>query len=238
MDKDKMPEQNNQEIIPLSDNAKLSRYIDQKTNAEKASDLIAFSSSLFAEGKSGAIQSLGRIAQGLIKGKFRQILWEEINKKIEAGKIPRNFWEKMRNFHSFSELLEFIDSENPDEERFNAAKAMFLSLVRIDNNMGQEILKYNLFIISLKLSSTQIVILRICYQEREKFTQNSYNDWVYMVCEKMGNIPRSLIDLEEKGLVENGLLTERTYPDKSGISGRDARLSDLGIVFCKNLMEK
>ncbi|MFH0951741.1 MAG: hypothetical protein V1838_00970 [Patescibacteria group bacterium] len=226
------------EIIPIEDNDEFTRYL-QKSNTEKASDLLALTSAAVSAGKSGVVLSIGRIAQGIVKGKFIQTLKEEISDLIKKGKIKEDFWEKMRNFHSFTELLTFIDSENPDEERFNAAKAMFYSLITIDEDMGREILSYNLFKISLNLSATQILILNACFQERNNYPANIKNNlatvWREYIAKKLGGVPVFLIINEEKQLVEVNLLSGYVYQDQSGIHVKDARLTELGILFCDNL---
>ena len=53
--------------------------------------------------------------------------------------------------------------------------------------------------------------------------------------EKLGHTVIGLLDQDDIGLVDCGLLTPRYHPDKSGINENDAHLTALGILFCRNV---
>ena len=60
-------------------------------------------------------------------------------------------------------------------------------------------------------------------------------EWMTTISGKLGHSLTALIENHETALMDNKLLTPRTLPDGSGVSGAHARLTDLGLRFCKNI---
>ena len=185
----------------------------------------------------------GRLVQGAIKGRLMTQFGREINKLVEDGKIKEDYANTKYGFKSLEELLNFIDSEAPDEERFNAVKSLFFALNSIDvKDFGEEMLRYQLFKIALTLTSSQIIILKTSYDwllGKEDLSNfglgSSASGWITKMSNALGHNIRSLVEIDETVLMDKQLLSSRMFPDKSGIHSEDARLTDLGISFCKNL---
>jgi hypothetical protein len=104
---------------------------------------------------------------------------------------------------------------------------------------GERIAAYQLFQIAKKLTSGQLIYLRACYElYKPGDYRNSANvpehQWFELVSRHMGHTVLGLLNLDDAALAEFELLTRR-YRDSGGVNNQNARLSDLGINFCKNI---
>jgi hypothetical protein len=68
-----------------------------------------------------------------------------------------------------------------------------------------------------------------------KASNNGYRDWESHMAKSSGHNMNGLVGLHEKRLTELGLLSARFLPDLSGIVVQNARLTDLGMSFCRNI---
>ncbi len=181
----------------------------------------------------------GRLVQGVIVGNLMTQVGREINKLIDEGKIKENYAETKYGFKSLEELLKFIDSEAPDEDRFNAVKAMFFALNSVDvKNLGEEILRYQLFHVSTKLSSSQLLTMRAAYEFKKNHTQHSSAEaWLQDISKQIGHNSKGLVENDETVLEQEKLITGRTYNDRSGVRGHNGRLSDFGISLVEYILK-
>src|SRR5258708_6599263 len=143
--------------------------------SENADDLAKFMEqplTAIAEAVTGALAagpqawtvSTGHIVQSLLKGKLFPQLAREIKELREKGKILSDYAEKKNGFQSWVELLRIIDEETPDEEKLDALKAMFYAVNKIGIEDSERILNYQLFQIAKKLSSGQLLLLKVVYE--------------------------------------------------------------------------
>ena len=213
------------DIIPYKDNKKLAEFLNQPQ--VKIAELIT---GALALGTSGAIQVGGRLAQGAIKGHFLKQVGREIKFLIDNGKIKEDYAEKKYAFQTFADLLLFIDGEVPDEDRFKAVKALFYSIIDKDAE-GEEILRYQLFQISKRLNSSQLLTLKAAYELRKrKENPSSASSWRTSIAREIGHNSVGLVTSDEVVLSRENLIGTTTYTDNSGIHNiDDARLTDLGI---------
>ena len=221
------------ELIPFRDPEALTRFMDQPLQTIAAALTGALSS-----GYSDAVLIGGRLAQSALRGKLYQQVGREIKDLISKGKIKEDYANSKYGFKSLVELLEFIDSEVPDEDRLHAVKAMFCAVNAVDAKEGEELLNYQLLQISKKLTGGQILVLKTTY-EMEKGNAfagigTDANEWLSRIASRLGHNLTALIEQDESALIRSGMITDRTLPDRSGI--RDVRrLTDLGIRFCEVL---
>lgn len=189
--------------------------------------------------------SAGRIVQASIKFNLLTQLGRELQEYIKKGRIKEDYYASGKNKASLNELLKFIDNEAPDDERFKAMKSIFFSGVSIDVDARQEEVAYQFLLLCKKLNSIDILILRACYKiylgedvENVNTGINAFGDWVNTVSEKIGYGLPELISAADPKLVELGLLSGRTYSDKSGIrTGKEFRLTTLSIKLCEFITE-
>jgi hypothetical protein len=183
----------------------------------------------------------GRIVQGILKARLFQQVGRELKDLRERGKIPDDFADEEHKygFKSWVELLTIIDEETPDADRLEALKAMFYAVNKINVSDGERIAAYQLFQIAKKLTSSQLMYLRTCYElYKPGHYGNSANvpehQWFELVGKRLGHTVVGLLNLDDAALAERELLTRR-YRDSGGVNNQNARLSDLGINFCKNI---
>ena len=225
------------ELIPFRDPEALAKFMDQPLPTIAAAITGALSS-----GYSDAILIGGRLIQAVLKGKLHQQVAREIRELIEKGKIKEDYANSKYGFKSLVELLEFIDSEVPDEDRLRAVKAMFFAVNAADTKEGEELINYQLFQISKKLSGGQLLVLKATYDLHKEgaFSTGSISDatgWFRSIASKVGHNLTALIQKEELVLISNSLITDRLYSDRSGVNTTNARLTDLGVRLCEVLVQ-
>ena len=135
-------------------------------------------------------------------------LGREINKYVEEGKIKEDYFATNLNQQTLSELLKFIDTEVPDEERFKAIKSIFFASVSKDSAENDEILAYELIKICKDLSSMEILILSANYavvnntgrsltRGIEWGSNRGVSYWAQIISEKTGhNLPEFVFQFE------------------------------------------
>lgn len=185
--------------------------------------------------------SAGRLVQATVKGRLLSQLGKEIEKYRGEGKIKEDYFATNKNQAILLEFLQFIDSDIPDDEVFKALKSIFLSSIEVDADARKEEIAYQFLRLCKKLNSMEILILKTCYRiYKGEDTKNvntgitAHGDWVNTVSEKIGYGLPELIYTSDDRLVEFGLLSPRSYADKSGIrAGQDFRLTKLSIKLCE-----
>lgn len=187
----------------------------------------------------------GRIVQAALKAQLYRRLGEELKELREKGRIKAP--EDTRfGFASWKELLQIIDEETPDEERLEALKAMFLAINRVNSSDAESIVAYQLFQISKKLTSGELLLLKAvlaAYRTgavpdmQSAYGANwiQFDFWAQAVSKLLGGTPISLIELHEKSLINLQLISDRHPQDRHVVSTIQARLTDLGLRFCEQI---
>ena len=62
----------------------------------------------------------GQILQAALKGRAYQQFGREVDEFVKKGKIKPNYAESAVGFKSLLDVVQFIDSENPDDDRLSA----------------------------------------------------------------------------------------------------------------------
>jgi hypothetical protein len=235
MEENKKPVVRKYQPIPYNDPASLTKLFNQPKK-KIAESIVSFMAGAASMGRADAILASGRVAQAAIRGNLFEQLGNEIESLIKKGKMPEDYAERKYGFQSLSELLNFIDSEAPDAERFRAVKALFYALnsAKVD---GEEVLRYQLFKLSMRLTSSQLLTLRATYRLRSRgYKESSADGWRIAVANEAGHHSMGLVMNDEVTLERERLIGGTTYQDGSGIkNGADARLTDLGIRLIENI---
>lgn len=220
------------EIIPFQDPQALTQLLNQPE--VQIAELVT---GALAMGKSEAILAGGRLVQGALKGNLMKQVGREINHLIEKGRIKEDYAETKYGFQTLAELLEYIDSEVPDRDRFSAVKSLFYSIIDKESTSALEILRYQLFRISKKLNSSQLLTLKATYEIMKMGQQPTHSgDWLRSVAEQAGHNSIGLVENDETVLEQEKLISARTYSDRSGVNGNNARLTDLGISLVETII--
>lgn len=216
--------------ISLDSGEGVYHFLQQPTIA-----IAEFLTGLLANESSAYKLSAGKLIQGAVKGKFLSELGKEIKKYREEGRIKEDYFASNKNQLSLLELLKFIDGDVPDEEVFNTMKGIFFMSVMVDSDNAKEMVGYQLMQVCKKLTSLDIMILRTCYGIYQNPAHGyrgitDYHSWEKIVAQEMKFDLPELVGAQDDKLVGLGLLSGRTYADKSGIrKGREFRLTSLSI---------
>jgi hypothetical protein len=218
------------DIAALQDPSVLEEFLEQPLTfiAETITGAIS-------EGKKGMFVAGGRIVQALLKGRLFDQFAKEFKAAREKGKLADDFAEKKFGFQTWVELMTVIDEETPDAERLEALKAMFFAVNRPNITDQEQITEYQLWQVVKQLKSGELHLLKTAYQNRTVPFGSNYSYWASKMAEMTGFRSTGLVDLHEKKLMEACLISQRTFADLSGISPKDARLTDLGIRVCTNI---
>lgn len=230
-----MKKEDEVQIIPYNDPKELEQFLNQP-NVKIAEALTG----LLSLGKSDVIQVGGRLVQAVLKKQAFTQLGREIKQLTERGKIKEDYANTRYGFQSLSDTLTFIDSEAPDQDRLMAVKSMFYNAISIDTNKSDELLKYQLLKLTMKLEASQLLLLKVSYDlyKQGKTTSESglssnIESWFILMAKALGHGVTALVLTDEAVLMDNHLLNQHT--SGGGIHVHNYRLTDLGIKLCQYL---
>lgn len=209
---------------------------------EPASQLAEFVTGVLVSDTAVWKLSVGKIVQATVRGRLLQQLGTEIQKYKETGRIEEDYLASNRSTATFSELLEFIDEETPDKEVFDALKSIFLKSIEVGADEAVKVRAQQLLKIAKQLESMDVLVLRAVYTVYSKplpeyHNINTTGEWMGIVSKLVGYDLPELVSQSNEKLEKMSLLSERTYGDKSGVrSGREFRLTSLGIKLCEHIV--
>lgn len=187
----------------------------------------------------------GRLVQASLKNKFLTQLGNEIKQYREKGRIKEDFFASHKEQASLNELLESIDGEIPDEERFRAMKSIFLYSITTDVSEDDKLLAYEFLKICRKVSSSELLILKACFDisngnhhlniSKEVIQDmHSATEWLSSISKHIGHNISALVELYEENLIKLSLISQRQHSDRSGIGKtKFFRLTTLGYKLCE-----
>ena len=225
-------------IVRHRDLAEIIRSVDRSLLEEFMDDplpVIAGAITEYLTHPSIAIGAGVRIAQAVLQGKMYKQLHAEIKYLKEKGTLPQDFAEQQNGFQSWTELLQIIDGETPDNERLDALKAMFFAANQVSESDGPKMLGYQLFQIAKQLRSNDLLVLKeVCRLSENQGGHESAREWNTRVAKALGHGLSALVELAEVRLVENKLIHPRVDQDLK-VPGN--RITDLGKAFVQKLRE-
>jgi len=192
------------------------------------------------------IKSISNVVQRQRKEGWLNALFIEWNGLCEEGKIKPDFIKTKQGQECQQELLDSLDEDKPDEEKFQAMKRIFLKAAiapewNWESNRPQQLMK-----VCRKLSSEELTILGVAFHLLSTLSAGELergggasDRWPNFIAEHSnGRISEGLVFHCEEGLVQKKLIGERTHSDHSGVRyAQKGRLSPLGIEFGKFLSE-
>jgi hypothetical protein len=239
----------------MSDSKDLIEFNDPKSVAEflrqPAAKIAEFITGMLVSDTKDFKLSAGRLVQASIKSKLFHQLGEEIKEYTDKGKIKEDYLDKDQNFQALSDLLEFIDGEAPDEDRFNAMTTLFIRKVSHDSTDEEQLLSYQFMKICKDLDSGDLLVIKAAYDivnDNLKFKlsgsvvdkkDKSASNWFITISNQIGHGIASLVEVHEEKLSKLKLIGPRTQTDGSGIgSTKYYRLTDLGYKLCEYIYNK
>lgn len=222
-------------IIPL-DSKSIQEFLEQPLPT-----IAAILTGALASGRSDAILVGGRILQAAFKGQTLKQVAQEINELKQKGKLKENYAADPLGFKSLHELIDFIDSEAPDEDRLRGMQAMFYAVNSVDTRESDHILMYELFSLAKRLSGSQVRLLSVIRQASSEphFAGSSAmqtNEWLSNMASRLGHGLSPLVELDESVLIACKLISDRLGgTDSQSVQRTNARLTLLGFKFCEVL---
>lgn len=234
----------NKEIIDIKSKKGLIDFLKQPTIK-----IAEFLTSFLASDVNDYKLSGGHLVQAFLKGNLFTQLGREIKKYVEEGKIKEDYFATNLNQQTLSELLKFIDTEVPDEERFKAIKSIFFTSVSKNSTKDDEILAYEFLQTAKKLSSTEILILKANFEiAQDKISEavskeqiangkSHRNSWRRIIAQQMGfGSLDSIVIKYEENLESLGLISPRNVEEHfqgNFESTQKFRLTETGYKFCE-----
>jgi plasmid replication initiation protein len=181
--------------------------------------------------------SVAHLLQSLIKGKFLNQLIGEWNEYKNKGKIKDDYQTTEQHIECLQEILDFIDSDLPDEKRFSVLKKIFLVTATESISERNDVLPQQYMKISRKLTSGEVLVLFGAFHFSKKkeinLTGIVAKTWLGNIANFTNLKHSELIELHEKNLIDKKLITPRRRGEKGSVLlGQHYRLTELGYQIC------
>lgn len=191
--------------------------------------------------------SIGYLLQRVRGRDFLRQLSKEVKAYRAKGKIKPDYMNTEQSVACLQELLDFVDKDMPDQARFAAMKALFLTISTEALSNRDDVVPQQLMRICRSLSSSELIILLATYEvslkdewkaerDRRKVHTNtgSTQEWEQMILPVTGLQFVEIIRINDETLIQKRLLSQHDYPDGSGFRYTEHyRLTPLGYSLCK-----
>ena len=186
--------------------------------------------------KKELVISAGHLLQRMRGVGFLGALQAEWRAMREKGRIKDDYADTDQHFTCLHELLDAMDNEIVDEQRFQIMKRVFFvasSEILSDRN---DILPQQLMRIARSLTSGETIVLSTAHNV---YLGGKYPtgmlpaiDWLKRVAVESGLRFAYLVELHERALIQKYLISPRHQADINSVQQNEFRLTDLGIEFC------
>jgi len=182
--------------------------------------------------------SASKLLKGLLLGQFIKEFQHEWDKYIKKGQINSDYQYTDQHYDRLGELLDYLDSNIPNKEVFNILKKIFFKAASESHSKEDDILPLQFLKVVKSLSSSEILLLFTTYRIAN---EGSWRDqkrwqtlqWLDKLAKESGLKYRSLVELNERNLIERKLLTIRLHSDGSGVQIEPHfRLTEFGWHLC------
>jgi hypothetical protein len=147
------------------------------------------------------------------------------------GRIPDDYAEREYGAESLAELMDFIESGNPDPERLKAVKAMFFALNDSKNVLpNSKMIAFHFMRITREMTATQIVLLARIREAIRQNPDNINSSPEYLAHHSMKPYIETLAKLDLRALEAKHLL-------KLDVPKNKDLMTDLGEAYCNWLEE-
>ena len=191
------------------------------------------------------VLAAGRIIQAARNHQCFKQVGIELNLLKEKGKIKDDCLDRPSAQSSLFDLLQMIDSETPDDNKFNAVKAIFLYSLKDAIDERERILAYELQRVCSKLTSGELLVLKAAFEIHTgknlrpygggmSLNVDSADQWRQYVSFQIGHNDLRLVELHEKRLTEFKLMCEWKFNHENKVIGvQDFCLTSLGKNLCE-----
>jgi hypothetical protein len=201
----------------------LTKFAVSAVNLQIAGDVVAFGSHVFQR----------RRSVGLVRA-----LADEWEASCKEQRIKSEFLETEEGQVSLQELLDYLDKDLPNEEKFRAMKSIFFHGAASHNEGKPFKHATNLIRLCRQLAPEEILILGVCHKaflDGRGRPHLSADSWQGLVAEYSdGLVQVGVVEFYEQTMVDHRLIADRIHGDRSGIGNSEHfRLARLGMELAE-----
>lgn len=196
-------------------------------------DGLAIAKTSVREGMKGLAVRGMSLLQRWNEVRFGEAFLRELEDMRQAGQIREDFDKTDAGVSSVREFFELIDGK-PDEARFQAFCALFMSANARDTNPNEAIIDLELMSILRQLSAGEMHLLSAFLKLRSYRTGGT--DVMDLLAKELGYKTNALVDKNVEALLNNGLIVRATWKHRLGATGEYRELlTDLAMALVRRI---
>lgn len=193
-------------------------------------DALSIAKTALEDGSKGLIARGLSVLQRWNEDRFCGALLSEIEEMRSAGKIREDFNRTDAGVSSLREFFELIDGK-PDEERFHAFCALFMSANAPDANSNEAILMS----ILRSLSAAEMHLLSAFLKVRRYHVSGT--SLMNLLSKELGFKSDALVFENVTALIENNLVEKGNWTNQGGTPGQEkSLLTDLVVALLERII--
>jgi hypothetical protein len=197
-------------------------------------DALSIAKTALKDGSKGLIARGLSVLQRWNEDRFCGALLSEIEEMRSAGKIREDFNRTDAGVSSLREFFELIDGK-PDEERFHAFCALFMSANAPDANSNEAILDLELMSILRSLGAAEMHLLSAFLKVRRYHVSGT--SLMNLLSKELGFKSDALVFKNVTALIENNLGEKGNWTNQGGTPGQEkSLLTDLGVALLERII--
>ncbi len=185
--------------------------------------------------------SIGKVLQKIRSAQFLSTLQQEWSYFREKGKVKDDYQFTDQHITCLQEMLDFLDSDAPDDVRFSVMKSIFIVAATEEKSTRESVLPQQYMKLCRQLNSGEILVLKATFDlvKKKHYTnprpkQEDIRIWLKPVAESSGLKHRELVEIYEKTLMSKNMLAPRHSASANQVTLTTRfRLTDLGFGICE-----
>jgi hypothetical protein len=166
--------------------------------------------------------------------RFGQSFLNVVQEMIDEGQVRPDFHTTDAGASTLHEFFEFIDGK-PDEERFHAFSALFMSANAPNADYDEALLDIELMSILRRLSAAEMHLLSAILK-RPSYTVGEGGPFPLRLAGELGHNSQSLLYRNMNALLEERLVDRSTWENFGGPQGQQKKLlTDLGYLLLERV---
>jgi hypothetical protein len=220
------------EIVKHADRQNAIETLRSLIAAEEELGGLAIAKTAVKEGTKGLVARGISVLQRWNEVRFGEALLQELEDMRDAGKIRDDFNCTDAGVFSLREFFEMINGK-PDEARFRAFCALFMSANAPDADSSEAIFDIELMSILRQLTAGEMHLLSACLKVR---AYNVGTGPLPPLAQELGYNSSSLVDKNVTALLEHRLIDRATWQNRGGANGEVKQmLTDLGVALAERI---
>jgi len=197
-------------------------------------DGLSIAKTAVKEGPKGLLARGISVLQRWNEIRFGEALLQELEDMKSAGKIREDFNRTDAGVSSLREFFEMIDGK-PDEERFRAFCALFMSANAPDADSSEAILDIELMNILRQLTAGEMHLLSAFLKLRSYKVGGSVMESLFR---ELGYKSEALVHRNVTPLLEHSLIDRENWRNQGGTPGAEKQLlTDLGMALYQRIVK-